>query len=117
MSFFNKNKKSRFGSDKRETKENNQRNFRDLGRHEMTNVTCDACGVSCQVPFKPNGRKAIYCNDCFYKNSSNSSDYQGARSKTFSGSNHQQFKQGNHNSNITLELINEKLDRILDRLN
>lgn len=34
---------------------------------EMHNVTCSACGVATQVPFKPNGAKPVYCRDCFRK--------------------------------------------------
>jgi CxxC-x17-CxxC domain-containing protein len=34
---------------------------------EMHDVTCSACGVATQVPFKPNGQKPVYCRDCFGK--------------------------------------------------
>ena len=30
-------------------------------------ATCNKCGASCEVPFKPNGKKPIYCRDCFRK--------------------------------------------------
>lgn len=26
---------------------------------------CAKCGKSCQVPFRPNGKKPVFCNDCF----------------------------------------------------
>lgn len=32
---------------------------------ELFEATCADCGNSCQVPFKPNGRKPVYCRDCF----------------------------------------------------
>lgn len=34
---------------------------------EMHDVTCSACGVATQVPFRPNGAKPVYCRDCFRK--------------------------------------------------
>lgn len=34
------------------------------GTHQ---ATCAACHVPCEVPFKPNGRKPIYCDSCFRK--------------------------------------------------
>lgn len=34
---------------------------------EMFPAVCDNCGNDCEVPFKPNGSKPIFCNDCFRK--------------------------------------------------
>lgn len=34
-------------------------------RSEMFSATCSECYNSCEVPFKPNGRKPVLCNDCF----------------------------------------------------
>ena len=34
-------------------------------RKEMFDAVCAKCGSSCQVPFKPNGRKEVYCSKCF----------------------------------------------------
>lgn len=36
--------------------------------HEMFTATCASCNKSCEVPFRPNGMKPVYCNDCFSKN-------------------------------------------------
>ncbi|NQU78429.1 hypothetical protein HQ545_01540 [Candidatus Woesearchaeota archaeon] len=63
---------------------------------EMTKVTCDSCGVKCEVPFKPTSSKPIYCSDCFRK----SSDTNGS----------------GRNSGKDFELINEKLDKIMAAL-
>lgn len=32
---------------------------------QMHDAKCNKCGVMCKVPFRPNGKKPIYCNDCF----------------------------------------------------
>lgn len=37
------------------------------GDREMFQATCDSCGKSCELPFKPNGSKPVYCSDCFKK--------------------------------------------------
>ncbi len=46
--------------------------FRDNDRGErpaMFKATCAECGKQCEVPFKPNGSKPVYCSDCFGKKS------------------------------------------------
>lgn len=35
---------------------------------EMFEATCADCKKICEVPFKPNGKKPVYCKDCFAKN-------------------------------------------------
>ncbi|MDB5101111.1 MAG: hypothetical protein JWM80_5532 [Cyanobacteria bacterium RYN_339] len=35
---------------------------------EMHTVTCAACGIETQVPFKPRGDRPVYCRSCFQKN-------------------------------------------------
>ncbi|MBT3304437.1 hypothetical protein HN592_03240 [Candidatus Woesearchaeota archaeon] len=42
----------------------NSSNRRDF---EKTRVTCDGCGESCEVPFKPTSNKPVFCSDCFRK--------------------------------------------------
>ena len=61
----------------------------------MTKVTCSSCGVECEVPFKPTSTKPVYCKDCFAKKDRVSSD---------------------KHSNKDLEIINEKLDKIMKAL-
>lgn len=40
------------------------------GDREMHDATCNSCGNACQVPFRPNGSKPIYCSNCFKKDDS-----------------------------------------------
>ena len=80
---------SRFSRDKRET--------------TMTRVTCDACGKSCEVPFKPTGDKPVHCSDCFRKTG-------GSKS---SGADHSEdFKK----LNVRFDELNEKIDRLISSL-
>lgn len=37
------------------------------GDRPMFQATCDNCGNSCMVPFKPSGDKPVYCSNCFEK--------------------------------------------------
>jgi len=34
-------------------------------RPDMHKATCAECGKTCEVPFRPNGEKPVYCSDCF----------------------------------------------------
>jgi len=35
------------------------------GERVMHPATCDQCGASTQVPFKPSGSRPVLCSDCF----------------------------------------------------
>ncbi|MDD1752905.1 MAG: hypothetical protein LUQ38_07445 [Methanotrichaceae archaeon] len=37
------------------------------GPREMTAVTCSDCGCQTEVPFKPDGSRPVYCQDCYQK--------------------------------------------------
>lgn len=34
-------------------------------RPQLYQATCAECKKSCEVPFRPNGEKPVYCRDCF----------------------------------------------------
>ena len=76
------------------------------GRRElsMTKVVCDSCGNDCEVPFKPTSNKPVYCSDCFEKNGGKSSS---SRSSDRAPSRH---------SEGDLDVINEKLNKIMKAL-
>lgn len=38
-----------------------------FGRSQMFEAVCANCGKKCEVPFRPNGQKPVYCRDCFGK--------------------------------------------------
>ena len=65
------------------------------GDKRMYEATCAECGVKCEVPFKPRGDKPVLCSDCFSKKNSNRSSYQSKKE---------------------LEIIETKLDKILELL-
>lgn len=63
---------------------------------EMTKVTCSACGIDCEVPFKPTSSKPVYCSNCYAKSDNGGSSRGSAKD---------------------FEIINEKLNKIMDALN
>lgn len=41
---------------------------RNDGPRELYDAECNSCHKRCQVPFRPNGKKPVYCADCFNQN-------------------------------------------------
>lgn len=40
---------------------------RDFGPSESFKTTCSKCHAACEVPFKPNGKKPVFCKNCFVR--------------------------------------------------
>ena len=79
------------------------RNFSSEPR-EMHKAVCADCKKECEVPFKPTSNKPVYCRDCFSQKDRGSSD---TRPSTTSS---------NSTSNRDLDVINEKLNKIMKAL-
>lgn len=111
--FFNKTKSS--GNKKFAPRGPWQRSGDREERPAMHPATCSACDAPCEVPFKPNGRKPIFCRDCFRKEEDDTLrfDRPGAPPKppyhnTPHGGSEEVIKQ--------LKLLNTKMDRLLEAL-
>jgi len=92
---------------------------RNRGSVTMHQATCDQCGNSCEVPFRPSGDKPVYCNDCFrskkepgnnrrrdrFPQRSQNTARSDFRSDSDKGSNDGLVKQ--------LEILNTKIDRLV----
>lgn len=86
------------------------RDDRSTGSHK---ATCDGCGASCEVPFIPNGKKPVYCRNC----------YKGKATTTaFTG---QPFSQptdssaggaGSDDLKKQFAILNTKLDRLISAI-
>jgi CxxC-x17-CxxC domain-containing protein len=37
------------------------------GGKQMYKANCSKCGKLCELPFRPNGKKPVFCNDCFVR--------------------------------------------------
>lgn len=46
---------------------------------EMFSAVCASCGKTCEVPFRPNGKKPVYCKECFALNGGPSVDSRNSR--------------------------------------
>ncbi len=87
----------------------------------MHKATCAECGSPCEVPFKPNGRKPVLCSNCFKK------DDQGGRFErrpsrgSFGEERSYTAAEGARArptvSNEQFEILNDKLNMILELLN
>ena len=95
---------------------------RDSGRRTMHQAVCDECGKDCEVPFRPSGDRPIYCSSCFENKGGRSdnsrrsgSDYSRRKSFDNRGARDDSRRSGNDN-NKQFDIINAKLDRILEKL-
>lgn len=69
-------KRNKFGGGEKGDRRGGNSGKRDFNRShfggdravELFSATCAGCGVSCQVPFRPNGKKPVYCKGCFDRN-------------------------------------------------
>lgn len=82
----------------------------DRGDRRMYPAVCDKCGQDCQVPFRPDGSKPIYCSHCFEKKQSNFGE--GRDYGNRGGGQNQ--SQGQNLNNEVLASINSKLAQILE---
>ncbi|HEX7724350.1 MAG TPA: CxxC-x17-CxxC domain-containing protein [Candidatus Paceibacterota bacterium] len=95
------------------------------GPKEMFTATCASCGKPCEVPFRPNGKKPVYCNDCFAKNGgpSNGDSFQkksfAPRGADTRGHSHVAPDQSQSHARAfadmtkQLETLNTKFDRLM----
>lgn len=66
---------------------------------EMFSATCDKCGETCQVPFRPTAGKPVFCDNCFER----TSDRSGRNS-------------GSSELMEQVKLLNEKFDKLMNIL-
>jgi len=72
-------------------------------------ATCEKCHEQCEVPFKPNGRKPVYCSNCFVKDSNRPSSGFAGRDRR---SDRPSFNRAPDVSE-QLKEISQKLDKIV----
>lgn len=99
---------------------------REGGKPEMHQATCSECGNPCEVPFRPNGSRPIFCSNCFGKQKSQESKGfgGGSRERSFDRPRFEnkrpEFRPAPIQDNKAinelkqqLEIMNNKLERIL----
>ena len=69
MTYFNRSaggdSRSQFYSPREGSSFGSRGNDRGSERKEMFDAVCAKCGGVAKVPFRPNGRKDVYCSQCF----------------------------------------------------
>ena len=89
---------------------------------QMFSATCAECRKSCEVPFRPNGEKPVYCSDCF-RNKGGASDFPRRESRDrdfpkrdFSPAQPRPQFDGGQNNDLKkqLETLSSKLDRLME---
>jgi CxxC-x17-CxxC domain-containing protein len=94
---------------------------RDFDRPQVMHKTiCSNCGKECEVPFKPNGSKPVFCRECFQNNRTS----EPVRSENFPRRSNFEDRGNNQVSRPVaepqyreqFESLNAKLDKILNLL-
>jgi len=92
---------------------------------ELHEVTCDKCGMKCDIPFKPTNNKPVYCRSCFRKEGGAASrggfDRFESRGQFDAKPKFEEFKPHHESSTANtssedLDKINRKLDKIMKAL-
>lgn len=86
------------------------------GSQVMHKTICSDCGKECEVPFKPNGSKPVFCRDCFQgKRSSDSTRSENfPPRRSFEDNRPQPVLVPQYGQQF--EALNAKLDKILNLL-
>lgn len=92
----------------------------------MFKTTCDECKKSCEVPFRPNGDKPVYCSECFggkredgggdrfEKRYDNNKSFSAPRTRV--DRKDDQPSGGNNDLKIQIAALNTKLDKLIDMM-
>ena len=79
--------------------------------NETHKTTCDGCHAPCEVPFKPNGKKPVYCRNC-YKGKETTTSFTG---QPFSRPT--EYKEdGSSDMKKQFSILNTKLDRLISAI-
>jgi len=79
------------------------------GDRQLFRAVCSNCGKDCEVPFRPNGSKPVYCSDCF--------ENMGTRRQDLPRQQRADFRSAPIDQNKRLlEDIEAKLERIIELL-
>lgn len=100
---------------------------RDFEKPMLYKATCAQCNQSCEVPFRPNGRKPVLCSTCFKQDGGGSFDsgrkpWEKSYDKPMSfdrnerSSDRNERSSGSNSTQDQLNAMNTKLDTILKLL-
>jgi CxxC-x17-CxxC domain-containing protein len=72
----------KFNNDRGNSRFSKRDNFRDRDSNRGSSTfraTCDECGRTCTLPFKPTSGKPVYCSECFQSNKDTENNSFGRR--------------------------------------
>lgn len=79
-------------------------------RAEAHKTTCDGCHAPCEVPFVPNGKKPVYCRNC-YKGKETTTSFTGQPFSQPTELNREE--NGSSDLKKQFSILNTKLDRLI----
>lgn len=85
-------------------------------RKEMYSAVCASCGKQCEVPFRPTGNKPVLCRECFQSNKGSDSQRPERRSFDRPEFNRDDNRSKTIDYSSQFEMLNAKMDKILDLL-
>ncbi|MFZ2167495.1 MAG: CxxC-x17-CxxC domain-containing protein [Minisyncoccia bacterium] len=80
---------------------------------ETHKTTCNECHAMCEVPFKPNGKKPVYCRNC-YKGKETTTSFTGQPFSRPTESSHEDA--GGSDLKKQFTILNTKLDRLISAI-
>jgi CxxC-x17-CxxC domain-containing protein len=80
---------------------------------EAHKTTCDGCHAPCEVPFVPNGKKPVYCRNC-YKGKETTTSFTGQPFSRPTEVNHDDA--GSADLKKQFSILNTKLDRLISAI-
>lgn len=84
----------------------------DARRAESHKTKCDGCQALCEVPFIPNGKKPVYCRNC-YKGKDTTTSFTG---QPFTAPVESKFDEGSADMKKQFAILNTKLDRLISAI-
>lgn len=86
------------------------------GPKEMHKANCSKCNNVCEVPFRPNGKKPIFCSNCFVKDDAPRSSYGPKRDfapRPSFNSAPPRDDRGMQDLKVQMQGVNDKLSRLI----
>lgn len=82
---------------------------------EMHQATCAHCNKACEVPFRPNGKKPVFCRDCFASGRTDTPARSFSRSDSAPRAPYRPASSERRGSDLQsqIEILNTKLDRLI----
>lgn len=80
---------------------------------ETHKTNCSECHAPCEVPFKPNGKKPVYCRNCFKGKDAGHTSFTG---QPFSRP--AEYKEDDNANDLKKQfsILNTKLDRLISAI-